>query len=84
MFFADIFHSCVPINVLGLKNPHKSVVRGGGFTPWLVPDLCSPSYGRGRLIFLNDVLLLLIIRQYNDLHFFGFFFFKLFPGMALA
>ena len=45
--------------------------------PRLVPDLCSPSYGRGRLIFLNGVLLL-IIRQYNDLHFFGFFFFRLF------
>jgi len=46
------------------------VVRNGGFTPRLIPDLCSPSYGKGRLIFLNGVLLLLIIRQYNDLHFF--------------
>ena len=27
---------------------------------------------------MNGVLLLLIIRQYNDLHFFGFFFFGLF------
>jgi len=74
MFFVDILHSYIPINVVGQKNPHKSVVRNGGFTPRLVPDLCSPSYGRGRLIFLNDVLLLLLIRQYNDLHFFRFFF----------
>ena len=73
MFFADILHNCVPISIEGLKNPHKSVVRNGGFTRRLVPDLCSPSHGRGRLIFLNGVLL--IIRQYNDLHFFGFFFF---------
>ena len=80
MLIADVLHSCVPISVVGLKNPHKSMVRDGGFTPQLVPDLCSPSHGRGRLISLNDILLLplLIIRQYNDLHFFGLFFFELF------
>ena len=76
----DILHNYVPITVVGLKNPHKSVVRDGGFTPQLVPDLYSPSHGRGMLIFLNDILILIIIiiRQYNDLHFFGFFFFGLF------
>ena len=78
MLVADVLHSCVPISVIGLKNSHKSVVQNGGFTPHLVLDLCSPSHGRGRLIFLNGVLLFIIIRQYNDLHLFGFFFFGLF------
>ena len=43
MLVADVLHSCVPISVVGLKNPHKSVVQNGGFTPRLVPDLRSPS-----------------------------------------
>ena len=78
MLIANVLHSCVPISVVGLKDPLKSVVQNGGFTPHLVLDLCSPSHGRGRLIFLNGVLLLITIRQYNDLHFFKFFFFELF------
>ena len=78
MLIADVLHNCVPNSIVSLKNPHKSVVRNGGFTPQLVLDLCSPSHGRGRLIFLNDILLIIIIRQYNGLHLFGFFFFGLF------
>ena len=79
MLVADVLHNCIPITIVGLKNPHKLVVRGGGFIPQLVLDLCSPSHGRGRLIFLNGLLLIIIIfREYDDLHFFGFFFFRLF------
>ena len=78
MLIADILHSCVPICVVDLKDPHNLAVRNGGFTPRLVIDLHRPSHGKGQLIFLNGVLLLLIIRQYNDLHFYGFFFFGLF------
>ena len=26
MLITDVLHSCVPISVVGLKNPHKSVV----------------------------------------------------------
>ena len=77
MLIADALYSYVPISIVGLKNAHKSVVRNRGFAPWLVPKFSSPSHGRGRLIFLNGVLLLLIIRQYNNLHF-RFFFFGLF------
>ena len=43
MLVADVLHSYIPISIVGLKNPHKSVVRGGRFTPRLVPDLRSPS-----------------------------------------
>jgi len=68
MLIADILHSYVPISVVGLKDPLKSVVRNGGFTPWLVIELCSPSHGRGRLIFLNGLFLLIL--QFNDLHIF--------------
>ena len=43
MFVVDILHSCIPITVVGLKNPQESVVRNEGLTPWLIPDLCRPS-----------------------------------------
>ena len=77
MLIADVLHSYVPITIVGRKNPHKLVVQNRGFTPQLVLDLRSPSQGRDWLILLNDVLII-IVKQFDDLHFFGFLFFRLF------
>jgi hypothetical protein len=53
---ADVLHRRVPINIVGNKDPHQSVVRSG-VTPRLMIGLHSPPYGRGRHIFSSWIIL---------------------------